>query len=121
MTTPRTIGFPRMMKEPAERRVFLPEFIQHLAQQGLTVCVEEGYGSRSGFTFDDYRQGNAQVFLCSHEEAYRQDLVIVLRSPTPEEFHLMQSGACLLSMLHFPNSSQTRRSVARAGHSGYLH
>ena len=59
MTTPRTIGFPRMMKEPAERRVFLPEFIQHLAQQGLTVCVEEGYGSRSGFTFDDYRQGNA--------------------------------------------------------------
>lgn len=102
MTTLHTIGFPRMMKEPAERRVFLPEFIQHLAQQGLTVYVEEGYGSRSGFTYDDYRQGNEQVCLCSHEEAYRQDLVIVLRSPTPDEFHLMQAGACLLSMLHYP-------------------
>ena len=79
MTTPRSIGFPRMMKEPAERRVFLPEFIQHLAQQGLPVSVEEGYGSRSGFTFDDYRQGNEQVCLCSHEEAYRQGMVIVLR------------------------------------------
>gem|GEM_PF-1225768 len=54
-TPPHSIGFPRMMKEPAEKRVFLPEFIQHLANAGLNVFIEEGYGSRSGFSFDDYR------------------------------------------------------------------
>lgn len=97
-----TAGFPRMMKEPGEKRVFLPEFIQHVARQGLTVYVEEGYGSRSGFTVDDYRQGNEQVRMCNHEEAYGRDLVIVLRSPTHEEFHLMPAGTCLLSMLHYP-------------------
>ena len=53
MTVPQTIGFPRMMKEPGEKRVFLPEFIQFLARAGLTVYIEEGYGSRSGFTFAD--------------------------------------------------------------------
>ena len=102
MAPPRTIGFPRMLKEPGERRVFLPEFIQHLARQGVAVCVEEGYGSRSGFTIDDYRQGNPQVRMGSHEECYCQELVILLRSPTPDEFHLMPPGTCLLSMLHYP-------------------
>lgn len=115
MTPPRSIGFPRMMKEPGERRVFLPEFIQHLAQQGLTVFVEEGYGSRSGFSFDDFRQGNEAVRSCSHEEAYRQDLVIVLRSPTSEEFELMPAGAGLLSMLHYPTRPQRVDILRRRG------
>ncbi len=106
MAAPRTVGFPRMLKEPGERRVFLPEFIQHLARQGVEVCVEEGYGSRSGFTGDDYRQGNELVRLGSHEEAYGQDLVIVLRSPAPEEFQLMSAGTSLLSMLHYPTRPQ---------------
>jgi alanine dehydrogenase len=91
-----------MLKEPGERRVFLPEFIQHLARQGVAVCVEEGYGSRSGISGDDYQQGNQQVRMGSHQEAYRQDLVIVLRSPAPDEFQLMPPGTCLLSMLHYP-------------------
>jgi len=115
MTPPHTIGFPRMMKEPGERRVFLPEFIQHLAQHGLEVYVEDGYGARSGFTFDDYRQGNELIRECSHEEAYRQDLVIVLRSPTLEEFELMPAGAGLLSMLHYPTRPQRVDLLRRQG------
>ena len=115
MTPPHSIGFPRMMKEPGERRVYLPEFIQHLAQHGLNVYVEDGYGSRSGFTFDDYRQGNELVRMCSHEQAYQQDLVIVLRSPTPEEFELMPAGAGLLSMLHYPTRPQRVDLLRRRG------
>jgi alanine dehydrogenase len=102
MTIPRSIGFPRMLKEPGEKRVFLPEFVQHFAERGLTVFVEEGYGSRSGFTFDDYRQANPSVRLASHAEGFQQDLVLVLRSPTPDEMRLLRPGACLISMLHFP-------------------
>lgn len=105
-TQPRTIGFPRMMKEPGEKRVFLPEFIQDLANAGLNVYIEEGYGSRSGFSFDDYRQGNARVRRCPRAEAFRQDIVLVLRSPIPQEFELLPPGTCLISMLHFPTRPQ---------------
>ncbi len=101
-TPPHSIGFPRMMKEPAEKRVFLPEFIQHLANAGLNVFIEEGYGSRSGFSFDDYRQGNERVRRCSRAAAFRQDVVLVLRSPTMDEYTLIPSGKTLISMLHFP-------------------
>ena len=103
---PRTIGFPRMMKEPSEKRVFLPEFIQYLANAGLNVYIEEGYGSRSGFSFDDYREGNERVRRCSRALAFQQDIVLVLRSPFPHEFELMPAGTCLISMLHFATRPQ---------------
>jgi alanine dehydrogenase len=102
MHIPKSIGFPRMKKEAGERRVFLPEFIQFLTSLGVSVYLEEGYGSRSGFSFDDYRQSNQSVFMCSQEQVYQQDIVMVLRSPLREEFLLMKNGTCLISMLHYP-------------------
>jgi alanine dehydrogenase len=102
MSVPQTIGFPRMRKEPGEKRVFLPEFIQYLTRLGATTYIEEGYGSRSGYSFDDYRRGNEAVYTCSREEAFQQDMVLILRSPTLDEFELLKRGGGLISMLHFP-------------------
>jgi alanine dehydrogenase len=102
MSSPLTIGFPRMMKEHGEKRVFLPEFIQRLADLGLTVFIEEGYGSRSGLTFFDYQQANEVVRECQRQEAFQQECVMVLRSPTPDEFRMIAPGSCLISMLHYP-------------------
>ncbi len=101
MSPPQTIGFPRMQKESGEKRFFLPEFIQYLVNLGATIYLEEGYGSRSGFTFDDFCQGNEAVQMCTRSEAYQQDMVIVLRSPSREEFSLLKRGGCLVSMLHY--------------------
>jgi alanine dehydrogenase len=97
-----SIGFPRMMKEAGEKRVFLPEFIHLLTDLGASVCIEEGYGSKSGLSFADYRGGEEAVRMCSHEEAFHQDVVIVLRSPTLEEFQIIRPGTVLISMLHYP-------------------
>ncbi len=44
MNRPKTIGFPRMRNEAGEKRVFLPELIQYLANHGMKVYIEEGYG-----------------------------------------------------------------------------
>jgi len=102
MRVPKTIGFPRMMKESGERRVFLPEFIQYLLNLDVEIFIEEGYGSRSGLTFDDYRRGEEAVRMASRQQAFQQDVVIVLRSPTLEELPMVKPGSVLLSMLHYP-------------------
>ncbi len=115
MTRPKTVGFPRMMKEAAEKRVFLPEFVQFMAKLGLNVVVEEGYGSRSGYTFDDYQQGISNIHLGTREEAFAQDLVIVLRAPTFDEFELLHKGSTLFSMLHFPTRPKRTQTLRDLG------
>lgn len=102
MSIPKSIGFPRMKQEPGEKRVFLPEFIQFVAGLGVKVYVEEGYGSRSGFTFSDYKRANPNVFMCNREQAFQKDVVLILRSPKQDEFQLVKRGSVLISMLHYP-------------------
>jgi alanine dehydrogenase len=102
MSTPKSIGFPRMMQEPGEKRVFLPEFVQFIASLGVKVFIEEGYGSRSGYTFNDYKRASKNIFMCSREEAFQQDVVLILRSPKAHEFQLIKRDTILISMLHYP-------------------
>ncbi|MDP2778074.1 MAG: hypothetical protein Q8O48_10565, partial [Anaerolineales bacterium] len=90
MTLPKSIGFPRMRQEPGEKRVFLPEFIQFIASLGAKVHIEEGYGSRSGYGFADYKRANPNVFMCNREQAFQKDVVLILRSPKQDEFHLVK-------------------------------
>ncbi|MBU0491525.1 MAG: alanine dehydrogenase [Chloroflexi bacterium] len=102
MSIPRSIGFPRMSKEAGEKRVFLPEFVQFLVRRGLRVGLEEGYGSRLGLTLNDYRQASEAVRQCSRQQAFQQDLVLVLRAPALDELALIRPGAGLIAMLHYP-------------------
>ncbi len=100
--TRTSIGFPRMMKEAGEKRVFLPEFISYLTSLGAQVCIEEGYGAKSGFTFEDYKRANPYVSRCSREEAYSKDIVLVLRAPRDHEMPMLGKSSILISMLHYP-------------------
>jgi alanine dehydrogenase len=115
MSIPKTIGFPRMMKEPGEKRVFLPEFIQDLANLGATIYIEEGYGARSGLNFEDYQLANPAVHMCSRQEAFQQDAVIILRSPTMQEYKLMNKGGILISMLHYPTRPKRVQALKELG------
>ncbi len=101
MTTPISLGFPRMEQEIGEKRVFLPDFIQRMADLGFQVMIEEGYGSRSGFDKANYRQGNIKVSFGSRQETFDQDMVLILRSPD-KDFERMKPGTILMSMLHYP-------------------
>jgi len=102
MNPPKTIGFPRMRQEPGEKRVFLPEFIQTIASLGVKVYVEEGYGSRSGYTFADYKRAHPNIYMCTREQAFQKDVIVILRSPKTDEFQLVKRGSTLISMLHYP-------------------
>jgi alanine dehydrogenase len=99
---PKTVGLPRMAMEKGEKRVFLPDFVQKLAKMGVVVYLEEGYGSRGGYSFDDFRQDSLLIHQCSRADAFAQDLVLLLRSPHRQEFDIIPPGVTLVSMLHYP-------------------
>ncbi len=102
MSIPKSVGFPRMRYEAGEKRVFLPEFVHHLVGYGIKIFIEEGYGARSGYSFEDYKRANPNIYMCDREEAFQQDVTLILRSPKPDEFHLVKPGNTLIAMLHYP-------------------
>ncbi len=101
MSIPTSIGFPRMLEEDGERRVFLPKFIRWLAKTGVEICLEKGYGEKLGLDITDYRLDKTKIFAGSRTESFQQDIVMILRSPKLKEFMLLKRGATLISMLHF--------------------
>jgi alanine dehydrogenase len=95
-----SVGFPRMHREPGERRDFLPPLIGLLAANGAEVFCETGIGSEMGYTDTDYTAISPHVHITDEEDCYRQDMVVVLRAPEGR-YELMRRGAILVSMLHF--------------------
>ena len=96
-----TFGLPRMHKEEGERRDFLPPLVGKLTDRGAQVFVERGIGSGMGLRDDDYLELSPLVSAASNEEAFRTDVVLMLRCPDESEFLKLRPGAVLFAMLHF--------------------
>lgn len=98
-----SIGLPQMHLEAGERRAFLPQFVTSLQNLRLRVVLEHGYGSTMGFAESEYHTtGENGGRFSSEEEAYAQDIVLVLRYPTADKLDMIHPGSCLISMIHYP-------------------
>lgn len=106
MTETITFGLPRMHVEYGERRDFLPPLIADMEKRGAQVVLEYGYGSGMGFTEANYKKVAPNVRFTSHQEIYKLENVLVLRCPTMDDLELLEPGACLISMLHYPTRPQ---------------
>jgi alanine dehydrogenase len=115
MNPPKTIGFPRMENEAGEKRVFLPEFMDYLLELGAQIYIEEGYGARLGFSFEDFKRAYPDVYMCTREEAFQKDVVLILRSPKSNEMQLVKRGSTLISMLHYPTRSLRVATLEKLG------
>lgn len=98
----KPLGFPRMYKEKNEKRAFLPDFFEQLAKIDTTILLEHGYGSRMGYTEEDYTAVNPNLRFAEAADVNDQDIVVVLRSPKNEEMDSFKPGTTLVSMLHYP-------------------
>lgn len=108
----KSIGFPKMHKELGEKRDFLPKLFEDLKEYDVEVFLEEGYGEMMGYRQKDYILVNQKIKFVSHEEVYKNDLIIVLRSPEFNEIRLMKEGSILISMLHF-ETRETRNNLLK--------
>jgi len=106
MTDAITFGLARMRVEYGERRDFLPKLVADLEKRGAQVHLEYGYGAGLGLTEEDYLKVAPEVHFVSYQEVYKQQNVLILRCPANEDLKMMEPGACLISMLHYPTRPQ---------------
>jgi alanine dehydrogenase len=108
-----TLGLPRMLCEPGEKRDFLPSFVGEVTGLGVRVCVESGLGSGMRFSDQDYTAVGPGVRVVDRATAYAQEIVLVLRCPETTEWTLIRQGNTLMSMLHFPTRPNRVQKLAQ--------
>ena len=108
------IGVPKEVKQQEVRVGLLPSAAYQLIKRGHRVLVEHDAGVNSGFPDRDYEQAGA-VIVGSHAEAFGADLVIKVKEPLPEEFHLLRAGQILFTYLHLAASKPLTEALLKSG------
>ena len=104
-----TVGFPLMHLEQGERRGFLPDFVHALEKCGAEVYLEHSYGNSMDLNESAYSDAAPGVTFVSNDEAYQQDIVLILRCPSDDYLRKLCPGSCLISMLHYATRSERVR------------
>jgi len=106
-----TVGFPLMHLERGEKRSFLPDFVHSLEKCSADIYLEHGYGSGMELGESAYSDAAPSVTFVSNDEAYQQDIVLILRCPSDNHLQKLRPGSCLISMLHYATRPERVRLV----------
>ncbi|WP_226036422.1 alanine dehydrogenase [Aquibacillus saliphilus] len=93
------IGIPKEIKNNENRVAMTPAGVITLTNAGHYVYVETTSGQDSGFTDDQYIEAGAFI-VSSAQEAWKQDMVMKVKEPLPEEYAYFHEGLILFTYLH---------------------
>ena len=111
-----SIGVPKEIKADEQRVALTPDAVRELASHGLEVRIESGAGAGAGIGDDAYAAAGAQVV--DRDQAWSAHLVVKVKEPQPEEFHLLRQDMVLFTYLHLAAYPEVGEALLTAGTTG---
>ena len=99
------IGLPKEISFQENRITLTPEAVQLLVNNGHTVWVETGAGTKAKFADRNYSEAGAEIKYSS-EDVYKAEVILKIEPPTLGEIEMMKPGQILISALQFANVTQ---------------
>ncbi len=97
------IGVPEEISKDEKRVALIPDAVRYLVDNGNKVIVEEGSGSESNFSDQQYSEAGAQI-VSSPEEVYKSDIIVKVGRPTESEIDMAGNNKVMLSSLYLPTA-----------------
>lgn len=95
------IGIPKEVTVQENRIALVPSSVAVLVAHGHRVVIEQGAGSRSNFSDNDYSESGAEI-VHSQEEVYKAGVILKVAPPTLKEIDLMSPDQIVISPLQLP-------------------
>ena len=111
-----SIGVPKEIKADEQRVALTPDAVRELASHGLEVRIESGAGAGAGIGDEAYAAAGAQVV--DRDQAWSAHLVVKVKEPQPEEFHLLRQDMVLFTYLHLAAYPEVGEALLTAGTTG---
>lgn len=108
------IGIPEEIKIRERRVAITPAGVNELKKRGHTVYIEDGAGSGSGISNDDYIKAGAEILSTAEEIWRRSEMILKVKEPVGPELTMMREGQILFTYLHLaPDEKLTRAMLER--------
>ena len=95
------------------RAILLPREVKKIIEANHSVLAEKGVGTRLGIPDKLYQEAGAAITR-DRSKIFRQDIVVKLKPPLPQEFNLLRKNL-LFSMLHAEQNPTYVRMLKRVG------
>ncbi|HMO43208.1 MAG TPA: NAD(P) transhydrogenase subunit alpha, partial [Phenylobacterium sp.] len=92
-----------------------PETVKKLIAAGFTVVVEAGIGATSSYPDADYAAAGAEMAPDAGAALAKADILLKVRSPSPEEIAALKSDALVIGMLNPHQDKATLQALAAKG------
>lgn len=108
------IGVPKEIKSSEYRVSMLPVGVKLLLDAGHTVLLERDAGVGSGIANEDYLSAGASLVETPQEIYQGADLILKVKEPLQDEYHLLQEKQVVFTYFHFAaNIDLTREMMNR--------
>lgn len=109
------IVVPAETRENERRVALIPDSVKKLVRAGLSVSVESGLGSQSGYSDADYEEAGATVSGDRAALLGSGDIVLRVRKPSLDEVGQLKQGAIQVSYLDPYNEHELVDALAAQG------
>ena len=108
------VGIPKEVKNHEYRVAITPIGVHELIARGHEVIVETGAGQGSSIDDEEYTAAGARIATSAEDVWGAADLVLKVKEPVADEYHLLRPGLVLFTYLHLAaDQPLTERLLAR--------
>lgn len=109
------IGVPKEIKNSELRVALTASGVHELVRNGHTVLVQNGAGTGSGISDDDYTAAGAELVAEAPELWSRADMVVKVKEPVASEYVHFRKGLVLFTYLHLAAEPELTRELMATG------
>ncbi|MEV0679738.1 alanine dehydrogenase [Actinosynnema sp. NPDC050436] len=109
------VGIPRERKNQEHRVAMTPAGVVELVRRGHQVLVEAGAGVGSAIPDVEFAAAGARIAPTADDVWGAAELVLKVKEPVADEYHLMRPGQTLFTYLHLAADAECTRAVVASG------
>jgi alanine dehydrogenase len=109
------IGIPKEVKVYESRVAITPAGVHELVRSGHQVLIERDAGTGSSIPDQDYAAAGAQIVPTADDVWLASELILKVKEPVSEEYHLLRKDQVLFTYLHLAASKACTDALLAAG------
>ena len=109
------VGVPKEIKVHESRVAITPEGVSEFVHAGHTVIIQDGSGTASAITNEDFIQAGAKIVETADEVWSKAELILKVKEPIEAEYSKLRKEQILFTYLHLAASKACTDALIAAG------